>query len=475
MSKKKKKKNKNKQIKLAKDPALQILEKMLKCGNCADAGDFAQRNFDDATERVDYCVKNLPGVEKAEEQFINYIFADGMSAGGVSEDAKLNDFRFRVNEQGVTNNSVLRDAIKYAHCRYGECGIRWKEGNIYLYKAGTYAPLVKKEEGIEEVVAYIATKDGKSIVDREYNLKNVPVGLDNIVKYFDEQGLIMFDKSEFVNLRNDTSNLHGTPPLERDKLRIDLLINVYERLNYDVTFDGPGRLLMPVKSGYVGDEDNEVSTTKIIKTVGNAQQRNNDALDEVERIAKDIKESSSDAVIAVSDGFKEPIKLPRVTKATEFLEWLEEKEGKILSDIIGLPPSLLEEGELSGNVSMTRIVDNAMLNSVVPLREKYASQFSPLISPKLEVQKTYFSTYVLQSEESPTQKWLKVATTMQQLNTIEDIPLVKEVIETYAEMLLYDTHDSVGGIVELAEDKEKKENKSWLKRTLRKLSQTQRM
>ena len=466
MSKKKKKKN-NKQ-KLSQDERIQVLEKMLKCGNCADAGDFMEQTFDNASDRVEYCVKNLPGYVKAEDQFINYIFADGMSAGGVSEDAKLDNFRFSVNEQDVTNNSVLRDAIRLAHCRYGECGIRWKDGNVYLYKAGTYAPLVHVDEGIQEVVAYIATKNGELMPENEYDFKDLKDNLLGIEDYFDRRGLILLDKSEFVNLRNDTSKLHGTPPLERDKLRIDLLINVYERLNYDVTFDGPGRLLMPVKNGYIGDEDNEVSTTKIIRTVGNAQQRNNDALGEVERIARDIKESSSDAVIAVSDGFKDPIKLPRVTKSTEFLEWLQSKEGEILADVVGLPPSLLEEGELSGNVSMTRIVDNAMLNSVVPFREHYASQLSPLISPKLGVQKTYFSTYVLQSEESPTQKWLKVATTMQQLNTIEDVPEVKDVIRTFAEILTYDTHDSVGGIVELAENKnEEKEKKSWLKRTLR--------
>lgn len=465
-----KKKNKNKKKvqkkniqKLAQDDREKVLRKMLECGNCSDAGDFKERGFDSATDRVDYCFENLPGFKKVEEQFINYIFSDGISAGGVSEDKKLDAFRFRLNEQDTTNNSVLRDAIKLAHCRYGECGIRWKDGNIYLYMAGTYAPLTATEDGITKVYAYIATKDGSKISESQYDIKDLSFGLDDIEEHFNKRGLIVLDPSEFVNLRNDTSKLHGAPPLERDKLRVDLLINVYERLNYDVTFDGPGRLLMPVKSGYINSEDNEVSTTEIIRQAGaTLGSKNKDALDEIERIATDIKDSSSDAVIAVSDGFGTPIHLPRVTKASEFLEWLEKKEGKILADLIGFPPSLFEEGELSGNVSMTRIVDNAMMNSVIPSREHYANQFSPLISPKLGLQKTYFGEYVLQSEESPTQKLMKVATSMQQLNTIEDVPEVKEVIRTLAKMIDYAFHDSVGGVVELSE--EKKEKKTWLKR-----------
>ena len=470
--KKKKKKNQRKNIqKLQEGDREKVLRKMLECGNCADAGVYKEKGFDTATDRVEYCVSNLPGFEKAEEQFINYIFSDGMSAGGISEDAKLNSFRFSLNEQNRTNNSVLRDAIRIAHCRYGECGVRWKEGNIYSYLAGTYAPLISKEDGIVKILAYIATKDGSLLSEKDYNIKDMIHGLSDIEEFFDRQGLIMLDPSEFVNIRNDTSLLHGSPPLERDKLRIDLLLNVYDRLNYDVNFDGPGRLLMPVKGGYIGGEDNEVSTTEIIRSVGNSlKTKNKDALSEVERIASDIKDSSSDAVIAISDGFDKPIHLPRVTKASEFLEWLEKKEGKVLADVIGLPPSLLEEGELSGNVSMTRIVDNAMLNAVIPFREHYSSQFSPLISPKIGVQKTYFGEYVLQSEESPTQKWLKVATAMQQLNTIEGIPEVTNLIKSYAEMLDYDIHDSIGDVVELAEDKGKKEKekKTWRERILKK-------
>lgn len=476
MSKKQKRKAvyKNKQLSRKKDidPRIEVLKQMLQCGNCADAGTYIERDFDSAHDRVEFCVENLPGFKKAEEQFINYMFADGMGAGGVAEDEKLDNFRFRLNMQNTTNNDVLRDAIRLAHCRYGECGVRWKDDNVYLYKAGTYAPLVIKNDGIEEVLGYITTKNGDFMGESEIDMKSILQSQTyaEIEDMFDRQGYILLDKSEFVNFRNDTSKLHGTPPLEKDKLRIDLLISVYERLNYDINYDGIGRILLPIKSGYIGDEENEVSTSKIVRTVGTQAERNKAGMAEAERIATDIHDSSSDSVIAISDGFKEPIHLPRVTKATEFLEWIQKMEGQIIADIIGLPPSLLEEGELSGNVSMTRIVDNAMLNSVVSYREHYISQGSSMIASHLGLSKVFFKKYTLQSEESQTQKWSKVASSLYQLAmAYSKAPSseLENVIKTFAGMLDYDTHDSVGGIVELAENMEstnEKEKKSWLKR-----------
>lgn len=477
MSKKKKKK-KNRVQKI--DAREQVLKKMLDCDTaCGDLGSYYERAFDTDYEHSEYCINALPGFQYAEQQFVNYMFSDGMGAGGVTQDEILDNFRFKLNAQNVTNDSVIRNAIKMAQCRYGECGVRWKDGDVYLYKAGTYAPLVLTDDGIEEIVAYIATIDGNLISDKTFDLDDLSfVGrsLEEIDAYFRKQDLILLDKSEFVNLRNDTSKLHGEPPLERDRLRVDLLISVYERLNYDVNYDGPGRLLFPVKGGYVDAEENEVSTTRIAKAIGEKGNQKKTALDEIERITNDIKESSSDSAIAISDGFKEPIHLPRVTKATEFLEWITEKEGEILADITGLPSSLLEEGQLSGNVSMTRIIDNAMLSAIISFREHYATQLSPLIANNLGLTKIFFKEYVLQSEESPTDKYSRMSQAIQSLaiakKNAENVGEIDDVIKTFCEMIMYDTHDSIGNVVEMSatenkeEKTEEKEKKSWIRNKL---------
>lgn len=466
MSKKKKKKRREYEKK--QDPAVKVLKDMLDCNTaCGDIGDFEPFEEISGHEHVDYCVKHLPGYSFVENQFINYIFSDGLSAGGTAEDNILNGFLYRLNDQNMTNISVLRDAVRMAHCRYGECGIRWKEGNIYLYKSGTYAPLISTDEGIETIVAYVATTDGSVISEKEQEIKELEwisktLNLNQIERWYREHDMILLDKSEFVSLRNDTSTLHGEAPLERDRLRVDLLISVYERLNYDVNYDGPGRILFPVKNGYVNDDENDISTGRIVRMMSEKDRTNSSALKEIERITKDIRDSSSDAAIAISNGFGEPIHLPRVTKATEFLEWIQTREGEILADIIELPPSLLEEGELSGNVSMERIVDNAMENSIIPHRIHYSSQFSPMLSQHLGLEKVFFGKYKPKSEESDTQKYTKITAAIQALaiaNDKEKLPEITNVIRSFAEMLDYATHDSLGDVVELSIEDNTKEKK----------------
>lgn len=455
MGKKKKKQRKAKRDNGQKTPQVKLLDQWLDCNEtCNDIGTLVRREYDDMYSRSDYFADNLPGFSFVETQFVNYIFADGMSAGGVEQDEQLNNFRFKLNRQNISNNAVLRDAIRLAQCRHGECGVRWLDGDLYTYLSGTYAPLTMINDGIEEIVAYVATNDGKRISDREFKAEDLTWvsethSLYEFEKYFRDNELVLLDKSEFVNLRNDTSKLHGDPPLERDRQRLELLLSVYERLNYDIDFDGPGRILLPVKQGHIGDGVNEVSTTQLLDaTMKGTQNRTNKALLEGERIASDIKASTSDSVIVVSPGFDKPVHLPRVTKATEFFEWVA-KEGEIIADVIGLPPSLLEEGQLSGNVSMTRIVDNAMTEAIIPMREHYASQLSPMLSEHLGVEKVYFTEYELQSAMSSPEKWSKIAATMYQLNTIQGDEEVRKVISDFAKMLDYDIHDSVGDVIEI--------------------------
>lgn len=440
MSKKKKKKKKTDREK--------ILDQMLHCNtHCEDLGTFDLKKWDTGLEQIDYYLEALPMVKHVQKQLVNYIFSNGMTAGGVEEDNRLNEFLYRTNEQNISNYSVLRDAVGMASV-YGECGIRWFDGNIYTAKSGTYAPVTQVKDGVTEVVAYITSTDGKPIGDKNIELTAVQT-LDDIRNL----NVILLDRSDFVNLRNDTSSLFGESPFLADQLRLDLLTSVYERLNYDIEYDGTGRILLRPRSGFVSGIDNDISTAEIFnQSMTASNSRRERALEEIVRVGQEIKESSSDSVIFLSDVFDDNItQLGRVTKATEFFDWIN-KEGEIIASVMGLPPSLLEQGELSGNVSMTRIIDNAMLNSIVPWREHYATQFSPMLAGKLGLSKVYFSRYILQSEDSDEQKRLKVTTAIQQLAySLEkyDSNEVKNVIDSMAEQLDYSLHDSLGGVVEL--------------------------
>lgn len=365
---------------------------------------------------INWLVENLPGMNYVKNRALNYIFSNGLTAGGKDDDAKLDHWLYeQTNDIGSSNYLVLREAIGTAIV-YGECGLRMYNGNLYKYEKGRFGILYEKNDGVQRIMGYFIHEKGDPIegdIDqKEWEEWHT---IEDIVTWFKEQKLILLGTNEFTNLRNETAYLHGLSPLLQDKQRIKLLLSVYERLNYDIQYDGPGRILLHAKSE--PDTSEETSTTsEIINNSGAAKMnRLEQAKLEGKRIAREIKESSSDQVIVLSNGFEQDIDhLPRVTKATEFMTWLE-SEGTIMAQILGMSSVLVEVGKWSGNVSMEKVIDDAMVNTIVPLRELYAVQFSQMICNHLKVGKVYFDKYDMKQAEDENVARQKIAAVIRDL------------------------------------------------------------
>lgn len=378
-----------------------ILDELLKCR--PDCGEVFHPRHRDMThdELIDYLVHNLPTLPYVTTQVINFLFSDGLTTGTEDGDAKLDNFLYAENIQGQTNISVLMNAVQES-LWYGKNGIRWlsEEDGIINVRSCHYSALTEKNTeyyGFREVIAYIASMDGQKI--RETDIKELEFDEEELLRsgvIVDiDKKIIILSKEEFLNLRLEQTDINGHSVLEYDNQRVQMLESIYERLNYDIEYDGPGRIILHLKDGYTNASDNEASTGDIInQTVSNMNDRENHMRKEVAGIAQQIKSSTSDNVIALSNIFENEVEhLPRVTKATEFLEFLTDNEGSIMSQVFGIPPALLALGKISGNISMEKIIDNAMLNSIIPMREKYATQFSSFLAPKLGIPKIYFDKY----------------------------------------------------------------------------------
>lgn len=396
---------------------------------------------------VDWLLENLPAMDYVLSRMLNYIFANGLTTGN-GDSEELDRWLYEdMNLQGATNYTVLRDCIRNAAV-YGECGLRMYEGNLYTVKKDYYGILTYKRDGIEEIVAFFIRKDMKKVEEKidttEWNFTL----LDDIERWFDSNGYILLDESEFVNLRNDTSYLHGISPLLKDKQRINLLLAVYERLNYDIRYDGPGRLFLHTKDGYVSDETNEVSSGEVLNNShGMKENRYEQAKKEARRIAKDLKNSTSDMVGVLSGGFDKDITyLPRITKATEFLNWLE-VDTVIIAQVIGMSPTLLEVGELHGNVSVEKIIDTAMLNTIIPMRENYAVQFSDMIAKRVGVSKVFFNKYDMEQirdENDNRQKLADIIKTLSYSNKANENDNLDSLIADLSEILKSSLYDDTG-------------------------------
>lgn len=395
----------------------EVLDDMNNCVSpCTDIPQTCPPNGGQVVN-ISWLVENLPGMNYIKNRALNYIFSNGMTAGGKDDDERLDRWLYdQSNDVGSANYLVLREAIGYA-IMFGECGLRLYNGNLYKYEKGHFGILYEKAEGVQHIVGYFVDEEGKEIsgdIDqKEWETWN---SIEDIYTWFKEKKLILLDPSEFTNLRNETAYLHGLSPLLQDKQRIKLLLSVYQRLNYDIQYDGPGRIILRAKSTDDTDGEETSTTSEILNNSGPAKEaRFAKAKLEGERVAKNIKSSSSDQVIVLSDGFKDEIEhLPRVTKATEFMTWLE-GEGTIMAQILGMSSVLVEVGKWSGNVSMEKVIDDAMVNTIVPLREMYAVQFSPMISKHLGVGKVYFDKYDMKQAEDENVARQKIAAVIRDL------------------------------------------------------------
>ena len=428
----------------------EILDSMLECNECNDIGNMPKRKWKPGLEKVDEYMQILPGADYVLTQTLNYIFSNGLTTGSINDDEVLNEFLYKKNNEQTLNKDVLRNSVGMA-ITHGACGLRWLDGNIYQYKWGTYKVLTMTRNGIKSVLGYLIKKDGKRVPPVKFEFEKYNE-YEDFIRDLEDQDLILLDTREFMVIRNDTSLPYGHSPLLADEARLDLLTAVYERLNYDIRYDGPGRIIIRPKDGLLGGDDNmDASTANVLQGALAGQMKNKEQiLAEARRVANQIKNSSSDSVIVLSNAFDKDIDhLERVTKATEFFTWIK-NDTLVLAQDFGMSPSLMELGGVSGNVSMRSILDTAMTNSIVPLRERYSEQFSSFISQKLGFEKVYFNKYEMEQREDENTMRTKVVNMMSLLNAmrIDDQdgekqiqPWAQRLFDDFAAMLSDNIHN----------------------------------
>lgn len=437
----------------------EILESMLECNSCNDIGSLPKKKWGDGLAKVDEYMQVLPGADYVLTQTLNYMFSNGLTTGSIKDDEKLNKFLYKKNAKQTLNKDELRNAIGMA-ITHGASGLRWLNGDVYQYKWGTYRILTLKRNGIETVLGYLIKKDGGRVPPIKFDFSKYNE-YEDFIRGLDEQDIILLDTNEFMVIRNDTSLPYGHSPLLADEARLDLLTAVYERLNYDIRYDGPGRIIIRPKDGLAGgDDSNDVSTANVLQGALAGQRKSKEAiLAEAKRVANQIKKSSSDSVIVLSNAFDKDIDhLERVTKATEFFTWIK-NDTLVLAQDFGMAPSLLELGGVSGNVSMTSIIATAMRNTIVPLRERYSEQFSSFLSARLGFEKVYFDKYEMVEAGDVDTMRTKYVNMLSLLNAMrikgangeEDViqPKAQKLFDDMAEMLSQNIHNEIGQLEEL--------------------------
>lgn len=441
------------------DTTIKVLQDMLTCSE--DCGNFdpSYKHFY-AEQLIEWYLHYLPLARYVNNAKNNLIWSNNLTTGDKEADEKiLNPWLYNHrNIKGVTNYSVLRQCTLEAD-PFGKGGARWlsKEDGIIFVKSMNYGSVLEKNieyHGFYDTLGYIVSlyEDEKvfdvDATDREYDF-NFDRDLFKTSGYLiDENSHKMFiGKDNFLNIRNDPSKENGDSVFNYDKLRIETLTTLYERMKHDLEYDGPGRLILTVKDGYGDAGDNAISTTEVYNNSAAARkERKFNAKQELEQLALQVKESKTDSVIGISNTFDPKIThLPRTTQLSDF-QYFIEQEGEIISQLFGVNPVLLSLGQIYGNVSMEKIIDNSMVNDIVTEREKYATQISAWLSPKLGVEKIYFDKYEM------TQTYDEMDSVTKKIDAMRTATQAghPEVAEALAQMVLYQITDANGNYRELS-------------------------
>lgn len=434
-----------------RDANIPVLQNMLSC-DVGCAGDFKPREFVYEEDAIDWLYHNLPSVPYVIEQVVNYIFSNGFTTGDEKQDEKLNEFLYGYNIKGATNYSVIQEAVREAII-YGKCGLRFlsKEDGLINVNSMHYNAITADNEeyyGFKDTIGYLVSYDKEKIY--ETDLKEVSFDRDayarNGVIVDKSKKLIVLSKDYFVSLRNTPTQEKANSPLAYDQQRIELLKRIYERMNYDIEYDGPGRILFWLKDGYETGGDNEMGTSEMLnQSVIAKESRANQARREVLEMGKKIKDSKSDSIIAVPGIFNDKVlHLPKTTQATDLKDYLD-NEGDIIAQVFGINPALIGLGKINGNVSMEKIIDNAMLNSIIPKREKFAIQISEMLSQHLGFEKIYFDKYEMKQVVDENEQRVKIAEIIAKLSLAKQNTLA----DKFAQMLDADIDDGKGGVKKL--------------------------
>ena len=412
----------------------ELLRALTECSDCESLpvgvvynGNFKPQTTGQGEDDLEWMIDNLPTLPYVTGSYLDFMFSNGLTTGDQDVgDARLKDFLYRQNIKGIPNYQVLRNAILHAKL-YGKCGLRWlsEDDGIIMVPYNSYITILDDDEdygGVKKPVCYaMSFEEGKP-----FSLGTSDIKLDE-AEFLEKGRIVSKDKDivvelpeNFVNLRCDLQTENGTSCLLRDKQRLEILCNAYQRLNYDIKYDGPGRLVFWLKDDPYGTAVEQSAGNIVNNMTSSKNSRAQKAREETEALGKKIKNSGSDSVILAPSIFKSMDHLPRVTKATEFLDYLTMKEGSIIAQCMGITPELIGLGDVSGNVSMEKIIDNAMSNVIVPERELFATQFSPMLAGHLGLTKVFFDKYELKQSIDRSAEVYKLALSVAQFEAIED-------------------------------------------------------
>ena len=109
------------------------------------------------------------------------------------------------------------------------------------------------------------------------------------------------------------------------------------------------------------------------------EERTKKIIEDMNAFAEKLSETEFNDAIVYSGNFQNLEQLERDTKATDFLDFLSQYVPAIVCQMFGVPARLFDLNKTVSNIGTYSIIDNAMKNTIIPMRDHFLGQIVLLL------------------------------------------------------------------------------------------------
>jgi len=343
-------------------------------------------------EDIERLALDLPDVDYILDNIVNYMFTNYLTTENFDKDKTLRDYLYSLNFNGQRNYDVLKQVAK-GYRKYGYYGLlNTGDGLVGVHPKDILACVIDypKKPVLRQTLTYLIKntntyitpydrKTGNNRPVNDYSADDIQKILDNPEEYKNEV-LVVTDK-EFACVRIDTSQVFCMSPLLKDRKRVELILNILNRMNYDISRNGIGTIALQAKDTLEEQIEESVeqgtsfSSGELLDMGRTAKgERTKKIIEDMNAFAEKLSETEFNDAIVYSGNFQNLEQLERDTKATDFLDYLSQYVPAIICQMFGVPARLFDLNKTVSNIGTYSIIDNAMKNTIIPMRDHFLGQ-----------------------------------------------------------------------------------------------------
>ena len=348
-------------------------------------------------EDIERLALDLPDVDYILDNIVNYMFTNYLTTESFDKDKELRDYLYGLNFNGQRNYDVLKQVAK-GYRKYGYYGLlNTGEGLVGVHPKDILACVIDypKKPVLRQTLTYLIKntntfitpydrKTGNNRPVNDYSAEDIQKILENPEEYKNEV-LVVTDK-EFACVRIDTSQVFCMSPLLKDRKRVELILNILNRMNYDISRNGIGTIALQAKDTLEEQIEESVeqgtsfSSGELLDMGRTAKgERTKKIIEDMNAFAEKLSETEFNDAIVYSGNFQNLEQLERDTKATDFLDYLSQYVPAIICQMFGVPARLFDLNKTVSNIGTYSIIDNAMKNTIIPMRDHFIGQVVHII------------------------------------------------------------------------------------------------